>query len=336
MKIVIIGCGSIGSRHARNLHELRAGELLLVDADNGRAEQLAGEIHAKSFDCIERAYDARPELALICAPTSLHLSLAFQALERGCHLFVEKPLADAMKGVQRLIDLAEVRKRVLLAGYNFRFDPVVSQVHQWIRQQKIGRVTSARFHFGSYLPWRHPEEDYRCGYGARRDLGGGIILDAVHELDMALWLFGFPQTVYTVGGRYSDLEIDTEDTAEIVMSYPDKVVSMHLDYIQRPAERWCEIIGTKGQIRADLFARTAKCFDGDRRIWEQSVANGSLEETYKEEMRHLLECVAGRATPAVDGRSAAASLMLAEDARTSMRTGLAVPFVEVATKACAL
>jgi predicted dehydrogenase len=321
VKILIAGCGSIGRRHARNLRDLGHSDLLLVDPDAERADALAHELHARGFGIAELAYREGPQIALICAPTSLHLELAWEALASECHLFVEKPLADSMDGVQELVEAAEARKRILLVGYNFRFDSVMQQVHGWIGEGKIGRVTSARFHFGSYLPWRHPWEDYRSGYGARRELGGGVILDAVHELDLVAWLFGPPQGIYSAGGKYSDLEIDTEDTAEIMMAYPSKVVSVHLNYVQRPAQRWCEIVGTRGKIEADVFARRASYFDGESGVWEQRDGMGTLDDSYKAEMGHLLDCIGGEAKPAVDGRIAMQSLLLAEQAKASMRSG---------------
>lgn len=322
--ILIAGCGSIGARHARNLHELGATDLLLFDPDKERTEALGRELSAQSFADIERAFERQPELALICAPTSLHLPLARLALERDCHLFVEKPLSDSMKGAAELIDTAKLRDRVLFAGYNFRFDEVIRQVRRWVSEEKVGQVTSARFHFGSYLPWRHPWEDYRNGYGARSELGGGVILDAVHELDMAVWFFGLPERVHCVGGKYSDLQMDAEDTAEMTLSYRDKVVSVHVDYVRRPAERWCEIIGTRGQIHADVFGRWAECFDGETRTWTHANAYTTLDESYKAEMRHLIDCVGGRAEPFADGQIALQSLALAVAAKESMRSGQAV------------
>ncbi|MGC1106891.1 MAG: Gfo/Idh/MocA family oxidoreductase [Candidatus Acidiferrales bacterium] len=335
MKILIVGCGSIGRRHARSLHDLGASDLLLVDPNKERADALAHELNARSFEVAERAYDEEPEAALICAPTSLHLKLASQALEKNRHLFVEKPLSGSMEGVQEFVEAVELQRRALLVGYNFRFDAVVKQVQAWISEGKIGCIIHARFHFGSYLPWRHPWEDYRRGYGARRELGGGVILDAIHELDMAVWFFGLPETVYCVGGKYSDLEIEVEDTAEIVLSYPDKVVSVHLDYVQRPAERWCEIIGTHGRIRADVFARSAMYFDGGRRTWEQSESPDTVEGSYKREMKHWLDCVEGRAMPVVDGKIAAQSLLLAEEVKASMRCGQPVSLRAAVIGACA-
>ena len=91
-----------------------------------------------------------------------------------------------------------------------------------------------------------------------------MILDAIHEIDTALCPFGKPETIYCVGSMYSDLEIDVEDTAAIALTYSHRVVSIHLDSVQRPAERWLEIIGTAGRIEGDLFARSLRYFDGPR------------------------------------------------------------------------
>lgn len=335
MKIVIIGCGSIGRRHARNLSEIGGHELLLVDSEPKRAEALARELSVESLRAPEDAYAKEPELAVICSPTSLHLEMVWEAIEKGCDVFVEKPLSDSTIGLRELVHAAERRSRVLAVGHNFRFDRVVSQAREWANGRRAGRVTSARFHFGSYLPSRHGDEDYRQGYGARRGLGGGVILDAVHEFDMAIWFFGMPDAVYAHGGRYSDLEIDVEDTVEIVMSYEDKAVSIHLDYVQRPAERRFEVIGTQGSIRADVFARKAEYFDSEVREWRQADAIGTLDESYKSEMRHVIDCVEGRARPIVNGNIAAQSQLLAEKAKESMRSGLAIPVNVHVQEACA-
>jgi len=318
MKILVIGCGSIGRRHATNLRELGVDNLVLYDADWDRSKSVARELQVRWARTLYRGYEEQPDAALICAPTSLHLELAREAFEHGCHLFVEKPISHSMAGVDEFLEEVENRKRVLLVGYNFRFDPLVQTAREWVAEDRAGRIVSARFHFGSHLPSRHPWEDYRMAYGARKRLGGGVILDAIHELDLALWMFGQPETIYCAGGKFSDLEIDVEDVAEILLCYPDKIVTIHLDFVQREPERYGEIMGTRGQIRADLFARTLRYFDGETRAWQSGGAYCAIDEIYKHEMRHFLDCLGGRATPWVDGKTAAESLALAEDVRKSM------------------
>ena len=325
MRYLVIGCGSIGQRHTRNLRRLGVKDILAYDPDSTRLAALAQECGIQPCHSLEEAYEREPDAVLICAPTSLHLSLARQALTHNCHIFVEKPLSHTLDGVRDFLVQVRSQRRVLLVGYNLRFDPLLQQLEAWLEEHRIGHIVSARFHFGSYLPWRHPWEDYRVGYGARSDLGGGVILDAIHELDCALWLFGIPTQVYCVAGKFSDLEIDVEDVAELILSYSKHVVSIHLDYVQRPHQRWCEIIGTKGQIQGDLISRTLRLYDGDKRQWHIHEPCCSADEVYIFEMQHFLGCIDGDARPAVDGYVATQSLLMAEAAKESIRSGLPVP-----------
>lgn len=228
------------------------------------------------------------------------------------------PLSHSLDGVDGLLDLVRSRGLVLLVGYNQRFNPVLQQAKDWLDQGLIGHLASARLHVGEYLPRRHPWEDYRQGYGAHQDLGGGVILDSIHEIDYALWFFGLPERAYCVGGKFSSLEIDTEDMAEILLSYPHpQVVSIHLDYLQQPPQRWCELIGEVGMIKADLVAGTVSLYQGERREWRVVQAPSDPNEMYVQEMAHFLDCLEGHSRPIVDGATARRSLAVAVAAKKS-------------------
>ena len=326
MKILVIGCGSIGRRHTRNLRDLGVTDVFVFDLDKDRSARLAAEYQVKQAESLEQAYERPPDAALICAPTSLHLSLARQALEHDCHIFLEKPLSHTMEGVIDFLAEVKARHRIVLVGYNLRFDPLLHQLHTWLKESRIGHVARARLHVGSYLPWPHPWEDYRVGYGARKSLGGGVILDASHELDYALWLFGHPKRVYCAGGKHSSLEIDVEDVAEILMSYEHAVVSIHLDYIAQSSQRTCDVIGSQGQIHADLIARSLALFNGTTREWDAPQVYCPFDELYRLEMQHLLDCIVGKTHPAVDGSAGLEALLLADAARRSITSGEPIAF----------
>ena len=327
-KFLIIGCGSIGRRHALNLRKRGGIDLLLFDVDLERVEELAAEVKGTCAESLESAFREKPCAAMICTPTATHLGFAHQALQSDCHLFIEKPISHSMDGVDALLAQSRQRGKIVMAGYSFRFDLLVRRVQALIKNERIGRVTSARLHSGSHLPWRHPWEDYRIGYAARKGLGGGVILDAVHELDLAIWLFGRPETVYCVGGTFSDLDIDVEDCAEITLAYANRVVSIHLDYVQQPASRTYEFMGTRGQIKADLFARELRIFDSGSRKWKLSAGVGTLDEMYESELEHFIGCIERGEKPEVDGTVAAESLLLAEIAKESIHAGLPLSFEE--------
>jgi predicted dehydrogenase len=322
LRFLVVGCGSIGQRHISNLQQLGIKDILVYDPEQDCMEMAISKYDIKSCGRLEDAYAATPDAVLVCAPTSLHLPLTREAILHNCNVFVEKPLSHTLDGVDELIGQVHERRRVLMVGYNLRFNSCACQIKAWLNEERIGQVVSARLHFGSYLPWRHPWEDYRLGYGARRALGGGVILDAIHEIDYALWFFGQPESVYCMSGRFSNLEIDTEDVAELLLSYSDhKVVSIHLDYLQRPHKRWCELIGERGVIHCDFVKGIARLYEGERREWIEFEDRSDLNDEYVREMEHFLECMAGQATPVLDGLSARQSLAVAVVAKLSASEG---------------
>ena len=122
-----------------------------------------------------------------------------------------------------------------------------------ITDGEIGRIISAHVHFGEYLPAWHPWEDYRKGYAARADLGGGVVRTQSHALDYLPWLVGKVESVWGFTARLSDLEVDVDDTAKIGLRFENKALgSLHLDYNQQPPSHHFEIIGTQGSLQWDL------------------------------------------------------------------------------------
>lgn len=321
MPYLVIGCGSIGGRHACNLRSLGVTDILAYDVDGARVAALARRCEARPCASLDEAYGRKPGAALICAPTSLHLDLARQALGHGCHVFVEKPLSHSLQYVSEFLDQVSSARRVLLVGYNLRFDPLLQRLETLLKDRRVGNPISVRLHCGQHLPSRHPGEDYRVGYGARSDLGGGVILDSSHEIDYALWLFGMPDEVYCAAGKYSDLEIDVEDVAEIVLAYPSRLVTIHLDYVQRPSRRWCEVLGPNGVIAVDLVDRSLTVWASLEGPPEVYRPGASLDDVYVREMGHFLDCIDGNALPVVDGDVAARTLLIAERAKESAESG---------------
>ena len=322
MRVLVIGVGSIGTRHIANLRTLGVKDITIWDTDPRRCQEGAERWGVRAGRSLEAAYAAKPDAVVVCVPTSLHLPLARGAIQRGCDVFVEKPLSHTLDGVEGLTALARELGRVLMVGYNLRFSPQALQVNRWLSEERVGRVVSARLHCGSYLPARHPWEDYRQGYGARQALGGGVILDAIHEIDYALWFFGLPEHVYCVSGRFSNLEIDTEDTAEILLTYAGgRVVSLHLDYLQRPHQRWCEVIGSGGWLRCDFVSGDVRLFEDGKQAPTVFNERHDPNEEYLREMEHFLACAARRALPPVDGVSARWSLEVALAAKRSAAEG---------------
>jgi predicted dehydrogenase len=355
MNVLVVGLGGIGQRHARNLRATLGADVEILGCDPRRdipvlsdrlqiepGDTLERKLGLRMFSDLELALGQQPRAVFVCNPTSQHVPVALRAARAGCALFIEKPLSHEYAQVDELIALVEGRRLNAAVGYQMRFHPCLRRLRALIQEKRVGRIVSVRAEVGEYLPGWHTYEDYRQSYAARRDLGGGVILTQIHELDYLCWLFGLPRSVYAVGGHLSGLEIDVEDTAEILMdcvvdqrSVP---VSVHQDYLQRPAHRTCEVIGDQGRILADLAALSVVVSDGEgREVEAASYAGFQRNQMFLDELSLFLSSLqepsiaalpAGHegvgACPLVSVREAAQSLSVALAARESLANGRVV------------
>jgi predicted dehydrogenase len=167
-------------------------------------------------------------------------------------------------------------------------------MHDFIKEGKIGRIFSYRVECGSYLPNWRPHLDYRKNYGAQAAQGGGVILDNIHEIDYARWIFGDPLEVIGVFGKVSALEIDTEDLAEIILSHDRMVGNIHLDYLSKRYTRMIHAIGEDGDLLWEWHRNGMAHFDNERK--KETVypipENYDLNQMYLDEMKYFLNCVA--------------------------------------------
>ncbi len=319
-RFLVLGCGSIGRRHVQNLLNLGVKDVIAFDVDPGRRQEVAATLGIATVADLETAWEQRADACLIAAPTSLHVPLALDAARHGCHLFIEKPLSHSWAGVSELLGWVEQKNLVTLVGCNMRFHPGLRQVKALLEGRAIGRVIAARVEVGQYLPDWHPEEDYRQSYSARRELGGGIILDAIHEIDYIRWLIGEVADTVCMAGKLSRLEIDSEDTAALLLRFTCGALGeIHLDYIQRAYSRTCQIIGEEGTIHWDYLAGQVRWYSAHTRAWQYcaSPAGWQTNQMYVDEIGHFLACLAGEQQAELDIREGAKVLRIALAAKQS-------------------
>jgi predicted dehydrogenase len=336
VKALFAGLGSIGQRHARNLRTLLGEDVELLAYRVRRSSPVIntdltadpdGDVEAalgiRAFDDLEAALAERPETVFVTNPNSLHLDVAVPAARAGCHLFVEKPLADRLDGVDELARLVEEQGLVCLVAYQLRFHPAFRRLQALVGSGELGTILAARVQFGEYLPGWHPYEDYRLMHAARRDQGGGVLLAQIHDLDLAYALFGLPRRVFALGGRRSSLEVDVEDVASVLLDCDPVAVHVQQDLVQRPPSRTYEVLGEQGTAVWDYHG-------GDLRVTtpggEQRESFRGLDrnELFLDELRHFLACVEGRERPLVGLSEGADSLRVALAARRSLETGTIV------------
>jgi predicted dehydrogenase len=317
-RFLIAGCGSIGRRHLGNLHRLGVTNIVVFDEREDRRREAAERWSVETTDNFDSGLEGS-SVALICTPTHLHVSGALAAARAGCHLFIEKPLGHNLECVDVL--LHEIARRDLrtLVGCNFRFHPAMRELKRLVGLGTAGRLVSARAQFGQYLPDWHPWEDYRQSYSARQKMGGGIVLDRVHELDYLRWLMGEVKEVCALTGRLSTLEIDSEDTAEILLHFESGAFgSVHMDYVRRNYDCRLEIIGEEGTLQWSYENHSVAWFAASDRTWHRAEwPDYDPNDMYLEQMRHFLAVVAGLEESVHDVREARAVLEMAIAAKRS-------------------
>jgi predicted dehydrogenase len=176
-----------------------------------------------------------------------------------------------------------------------RFHPGPARVKQLLEAGAIGRVIAARIVTGSYLPDWRPGTDYRDGYSASTERGGGAILDCIHEIDLALWYFGPARLLAAATAPAETIGLPVEGTAELLLRHDSGTLSsVHLNFVQRDYRRGCEVMGSEGSLYWDFNARSVRCVTPvGTRVFD-SPPDWELDQMYRDEVIHFLECVESR------------------------------------------
>ncbi len=298
MKFLIAGYGSIGRRHLRNLIALGQRDIVLLRSHNSTLDE--DEIKDIPVETtISAALSHRPDGVIIANPTALHLDAAIPAAEAGCAVFMEKPISDSFERIPELRNALTHNGGRFQMGFQFRFHPGLLKTGQLMAEGAIGTPLSFRAEWGEYLPGWHPWEDYRSSYSARKDLGGGVLLTLSHPLDYVRRLFGDPGWLWGMNGKISDLELDTDDIAEIGMQMTGGVIgSIHLDYYSRPTQNLIEITGSEGRLTCDNLNGIVKLSKPEKEE-ETFIPDPPYDrnDMFISEMQRFIAVTAGEAEP---------------------------------------
>lgn len=329
--VLVVGAGSVGRRHARNLVALGA-DASVVDPRADRRDEAADGIPLRAAHAdLDAALGAGGhDAAVIASPTALHVPQALAALAAGLPTLVEKPLAATLPDGTRLAAAADaLGAPPVLLGYTWRWWPALRHLRDRVRAGDVGEVRHLRCVLSAHLADWHPWERYQDFFMARTDLGGGALLDESHWIDLAIWLLGTPDDVTADVARISDLEIDTDDNVDLLLRFPSGARAwLHLDVHGRPHERSVTVAGSTGTLRwsdaPDVVAHgtgadawDARRFDDDRNDMFVAVAT------------ELLDVVAGRSVPSCTVDDGLAALRVVEAARRSSAEGRRVALGEV-------
>jgi predicted dehydrogenase len=250
--ILIVGTGSVGKRHARNMDALGC-TLSCMDPRKDRLDEIAGEgVTLKSvFTSLEEAFAAEDTFdgVVVGSPPSFHVDQSIAALKRGKPVLLEKPVSPDLSSALKLQSAVHDTKVPLLLGYTWRWWPPLLRVKDLVARQAVGQLRHVKFTMAAHLADWHPWERYQDFFMASEALGGGALLDESHWLDLMLWFFGMPQKLFAKVEKISDLEIQTDDNVDILVYYPNDLrVSLHLDLYARPHEKTIQFVGENGTL----------------------------------------------------------------------------------------
>lgn len=282
MKVLMVGLGSIARKHIASLRTIDPSvEIVAWRSSRGGASiegvQDVYELPRDSFD-----------FAIICNPTFCHASAIHALLELNIPLYIEKPLFADLEH-QDLLE--KIRRRGILThvACDMRYIDTVRYIHDHVQELRVNEVN---VYCGSYLPFWRPGTDWRNGYSARPELGGGAHLDLIHELDYLYWIFGKPQRTHKLLRSVSSLEMEAVDYANYIWEYPSFTASVVLNYYRKDFRRALEIVADGATWKADFAAGTVT--DGDGRVLFRSTMQPDGD--YLAQMSAFVELVRQGAT----------------------------------------
>lgn len=321
-EVLVAGLGSIGERHVRNLLTLGHRDISVLR----RSDRPARTLDASSYTTLadtDVAFARKPVAIIIATPTALHMPLLQQAVAEGIPSMVEVPLAASLDGLAELANSARVSDTPVLIAHNLRFNPCLNWIREALKANQVGTPIYSQAQFGEYLPSGHDWEDFRDRYEARSDLGGGVILTSIHEIDHAVWLFG-PVGTVTCVAKSTTLGLDVEDTAMLVLEHESGPLSqITLDFVQQPYRRWLQVVGSESTIEWELKANLVRRYDPIQGAWEQVFASPhySGDQSYLDELEHFARVITHEETPTVGLAEATHVLAVALAAKESAATG---------------
>ena len=264
MDICIIGLGSIGQRHLKNIHAVAAKRGIDVATDVVEPRELdyldetTRALVGKRF--ATPAEVGRYDMIFVTNPSQLHRMTLEAVKDKAGFFFVEKPVFTEALSADALAPYADKRK--FYVACPIRHTKVYGFISEFVLQNKI---FCARAICSSYLPEWRPGTDYRRTYAAQEG-SGGVKLDLIHEFDYLFTLFGLPQKSCLLDGKFSGLELKSVDGVSFVARYPDKTLELHLDYYGRVPRREIELYTADDVVVCDFIKAEIRFLKSDRRI----------------------------------------------------------------------
>jgi len=326
--ILVFGVGSVGKRHMENLKELgchlsgfdpRADRLKEIDA------KLNIENCFQSYDEIDGHWEEFDGV-VVASPPKFHLEQCELAVQAGLPVFLEKPLARSFnEGVDLLNIFRAIPDSRLLLGYTYRWWEPLRKFRDWIQNDKVGKPLHAKFVMSAHLADWHPWERYQDFFMASQDLGGGALLDESHFIDLMLWFFGMPESLYSRVEKLSNLEIETDDNVDILLVYKSGLrVSIHLDLYGRPHEKYILVTGDGCSAQWSFSPNHVRFSNSMEQKWEEERFEFERNDMFISAAREFLHLINDASEPTCSLIEGVQVMKILEACRISSNEGRSV------------
>jgi len=308
--ILIVGFGSIGRRHTNNILKITDSKIIIFTKRKNipKDEFFDHNLNFKRITVssnLDNCLKYNPAIAFVTNETSLHSKNAIKLAKKGLDLFIEKPLSNTLKNLSELKKITKKNDLIVMVGCNFRFFPPFKKIKREIESERVGKLLSIQCENSSFLPDWHPNEDYSKSYAARKNLGGGVTLTQIHELDYLTWFFGPLKKISSVVRKISDLQVDSDDICICILESNDKkLIELHLDFFSKPFFKRIKIRGTKGILIWDSDKNHINFFNYKTSSWKllsiknnYSLTSKFTNNMYLDELKYFLKCVSLRKEP---------------------------------------
>lgn len=320
MNILVVGGGSIGERHLRCFLKIKGLKVSVCEPDETKLKILKKKYKVdksyKDFDDVNFDYFTG---VIIATPPNLHIPMALKAAREGCHLMIEKPLSLNLTGISQLKKVIKAKRLVCGVAYTLRHFPCLNRIKTLLSEKCIGRILSARARVGSFFPGARP--DYKNIYFAKRDMGGGSILDYSHELNYLEWLLGRVKEISCFYDTLS-LDVETEDIAVMLLRFESRIIGeIHINCFQKDDSRTLEIIGDKGTITCDLIKGKVGLYIGNKGNWQYSNYPCDRDGVFLQQAKNFIDAIKGRDNIKTSMENGIETLKICIAARKSADTG---------------
>jgi len=323
-KFLIVGAGMIGEVHTRTLKDM-GYELALCDPCEQNLNRLGEKfsVRERYTDVDEALEQAGAQAVVICTPNHLHADTAVKAMEKGCDVLCEKPMAATVEQAKKMLEAERRTGRKLMIGYIVRAYDALDKVMELLKEGSLGKVISARCVLATPETLDVAKTAYRKSY----ETGGGIIYDYTHELDYCRMLFGPAREAFAFCGSYLRREESVDDSADMLIRYESgAVLSLHMDYIQRTGRtgysRSFEIICENGTIECDFHK--VKVYRNDRGRQEFTYEPDWGKTFPKQADRFIRLCSGEKDVPHASAEDGLKALELADALYRSAREGILI------------